>query len=162
MIRRPPRSTQWSGRRQRQMCIRDRLRGIITALGMLSQSPYRPTCAHLCVSSAYVAKAWGVWIPHWEAHGWPGEEVDNSVRHSKKRWTRRMQLMSLDTSSSDSYSRKSDSPDHGSPTFRRTHRRLVDEDLLRELAALRTKLADMDALGGPSAVSYTHLTLPTT
>ena len=24
MIRRPPRSTQWSGRRQRQMCIRDR------------------------------------------------------------------------------------------------------------------------------------------
>lgn len=136
------------------LCRRAELRGIITALGMLSQSPYRPTCAHLCVSSAYVAKAWGVWIPHWEAHGWPGEEVDNSVRHSKKRWTRRMQLMSLDTSSSDSYSRKSDSPDHGSPTFRRTHRRLVDEDLLRELAALRTKLADMDALGGPSVYLY--------
>ena len=29
MIRRPPRSTQWSGRRQRQMCIRDRHKRII-------------------------------------------------------------------------------------------------------------------------------------
>ena len=136
------------------LCRRAELRGIITALGMLMQSPHRPTCAHLCVSSAYVAKAWGVWIPRWEAHGWPGEVVDNRAQRSKNRWTRRMQLMSLDTSSSDSYSRKSDSPDNGSPTFRRTHRRLVDEDLLRELAALRTRLADMDARGGLSVYLY--------
>ena len=30
MIRRPPRSTQVAGRRQRQMCIRDRFEGVIS------------------------------------------------------------------------------------------------------------------------------------
>lgn len=136
------------------LCRRAELRGIITALEMLLQLPHRPICAHLCVSSAYVVKAWGVWIPQWEAYGWPGEDVDAATRRRNKRFTRRMQLMSIDSSSSDSYSRKSDSTDNGSPTFRRTNRRLVDEDLLRELAALRTSLADIDARGGPSVYLY--------
>ncbi|MHC4048289.1 hypothetical protein, partial [Bradyrhizobium sp. 23AC] len=31
-------------------------------------------CAHVCMDSPYVAKAWGSWIPNWEENGWPGDE----------------------------------------------------------------------------------------
>ena len=41
MIRRPPRSTQWSGRRQRQMCIRDSIYiNVDFALGIKPDADY--------------------------------------------------------------------------------------------------------------------------
>lgn len=150
---------------------RAELRGTITALQWLAQAPLQPACAHVCVSSAYVAKAWGSWIPQWNAHGWPGEDSDARLR------TMRRGLMVDDNAamqrsglphtplrqqkhllSMESPTPKGTDPDgHGagpSGALRRTNRRLVDEDLLRELAALRTRLAEIDAQGGVRVYLY--------
>ena len=52
MIRRPPRSTQWSGRRQRQMCIRDsskRARLVTSAYPIIQQFPWLLILMIICV-----------------------------------------------------------------------------------------------------------------
>ncbi|WFD33007.1 hypothetical protein MSPP1_004064 [Malassezia sp. CBS 17886] len=51
---------------------RAQLHGTVAALRAVLAGAPRRQCVHLCISSAYVAKAWGTWIPLWEAHGWPG------------------------------------------------------------------------------------------
>ena len=55
---------------------RAELRAAITALETIYDLYRGRACAHICIDSAYVAKAWGTWIPTWEAKGWPGEEED--------------------------------------------------------------------------------------
>lgn len=130
---------------------RAELRGMITALEILLQPPLQPVRANVCVSSAYVVKAWGVWIPQWEAHGWPGDDVDTRSRQMPL--TRHLQHLSMDTSS-DSVSRRSDSLGGVSSGVRRPSRRLVDEDLLRDLAGLRMHFANMEKRGGPRVYLY--------
>ena len=150
---------------------RAELRGTITALQLLAQEPLQPVCAHVCVSSAYVATAWGSWIPQWDAHGWPGEDSDARLRtmrrglmvdenaamqrsglpHTPLRQPQHLLSMESPTP------KRVDPNGHGadpSGALRRSNRRLVDEDLLRELAALRTRLAEIDAQGGVRVYLY--------
>lgn len=158
---------------------RAELRGVILALRDVAQGPIQPTCVHICVSSSYVAKAWGTWIPQWEAHGWPGEDVmDGRVKSPTRprtptrttdpyldspsngyRMPRRMRSTQWETDSSTDYlSSETSGPatmtDSSSASTRRSTRRLVDEDMLRELAELRSDLAEMCAQGGPSVHLY--------
>ncbi|EST06046.1 Ribonuclease H-like domain protein [Kalmanozyma brasiliensis GHG001] len=53
---------------------RAELRSAVTALHTIYELYQGRACAHVCIDSAYVAKAWGAWIPTWEAKGWPGED----------------------------------------------------------------------------------------
>lgn len=53
---------------------RAELRACITGLETIYDLYRGRACAHICIDSAYVAKAWGTWIPNWEARGWPGED----------------------------------------------------------------------------------------
>lgn len=132
---------------------RAELRGVIEALRQLAQSRQGRICAHVCVSSAYVAKAWGTWIPQWETHGWPGEDTEVRTRshllcmspHSHEvpetpRRSRDYRMMESPSQPSSDSLTGTDS----STSMRRSTRRLVDEDLLRELAALRAELIRLD------------------
>lgn len=91
-------------------------------------------CAHVCMDSQYVAKAWGSWIPMWEEQGWPGDE------HIKKK----------------------DSGYHGSVANfasreqppKRSNKRLADEDLLRQLAAIRRLYGRAERKGTGAAHLY--------
>lgn len=148
---------------------RAELRGTILALSTVARLPLRPACVHMCINSTYVAKAWGTWIPQWELHGWPGREVqpprtkpgmpqrgldpnDGEPRTPK----RTPSISRTETNDSSSFA-SSESPaatdSTASASGRRT-RRLVDEDLLRELAALRAQLAVLDSRGGPRVHLY--------
>ncbi|PWZ03373.1 hypothetical protein BCV70DRAFT_15848 [Testicularia cyperi] len=62
---------------------RAELRSAITALQTIYDLYRGRACAHICIDSAYVAKAWGTWIPNWELHGWPGEDEDE---YDADRW----------------------------------------------------------------------------
>ncbi|WFD25808.1 hypothetical protein MNAN1_000774 [Malassezia nana] len=134
---------------------RAELRGVIVALRQLSHIRQGRLCAHVCVSSAYVAKAWGTWIPQWEAHGWPGEETEARLRAQESPFP--------ETPRRGRYQRYMDSPGQrssgtsatdSSASTRRSTRRLVDEDLLRELAALRAELARLDTQGRARVYLY--------
>lgn len=156
MARRTPLSTT-------ALVRRADLRGVIVALRQLAQARQGRLCAHVCVSSAYVAKAWGTWIPQWETHGWPGEEAEgrprthhlrtpprqNSFPETPRRTRAHRMMESPSQQSSDSFT----STDSSTST-RRSTRRLVDEDLLRELAALRVELAQLDAQGKARVYLY--------
>ncbi|CAO1614937.1 unnamed protein product [Parajaminaea phylloscopi] len=91
-------------------------------------------CAHICMDSPYVAKAWGSWIPMWEETGWPGDEhirtKDSGYQGSGA------------TSLSDAQPRK------------RSSKRLADEDLLRQLAAIRRLYARAERKGTGAAHLY--------
>ncbi len=63
---------------------RAELRSAITALHTIYELYRGRACAHVCIDSAYVAKAWGAWIPTWEAKGWPGE--DDEKEGDNERW----------------------------------------------------------------------------
>lgn len=63
---------------------RAELRSAITALHTIYELYQGRACAHVCIDSAYVAKAWGAWIPTWEAKGWPGE--DDEREGDRDRW----------------------------------------------------------------------------
>lgn len=158
---------------------RSELRGLISVLAHILRAPPSPGCVHVCVSSDYVAKAWGTWIPNWELHGWPGEDdgrsgqlrprsrtpsrsSDGSVPSTPTR--RRVRSGSVagdsDSFSTSSLSYRSDSScpsmtdvsSQSSP--RRSSRRLVDEDLLRELAQARADLAELHMRGGAAVRLY--------
>ncbi|CAO1638879.1 unnamed protein product [Sympodiomycopsis kandeliae] len=91
-------------------------------------------CAHVCMDSAYVAKAWGSWIPKWEEEGWPGDE------HVKRR--------------KDSGYRGSGSVSEVEEPVKRSSKRLADEDLLRQLAAIRRLYARAERKGTGAAHLY--------
>lgn len=63
---------------------RAELRSAITALHTIYELYRGRACAHVCIDSAYVAKAWGTWIPTWELRGWPGE--DDEEEGDRERW----------------------------------------------------------------------------
>lgn len=63
---------------------RAELRSAITALHTVYELYRGRACAHVCIDSAYVAKAWGTWIPTWEAEGWPG--LDEEDYSDRERW----------------------------------------------------------------------------
>lgn len=63
---------------------RAELRAAITALHTIYELYRGRACAHVCIDSAYVAKAWGTWIPAWELKGWPGE--DDEREGDRERW----------------------------------------------------------------------------
>ncbi|SNX82768.1 uncharacterized protein MEPE_01474 [Melanopsichium pennsylvanicum] len=63
---------------------RAELRSAITALHTIYELYRGRACAHVCIDSAYVAKAWGTWIPTWELKGWPGE--DDEQEGDRERW----------------------------------------------------------------------------
>ncbi|KAJ1034593.1 hypothetical protein NDA18_001449 [Ustilago nuda] len=63
---------------------RAELRSAITALHTIYELYRGRACAHVCIDSAYVAKAWGTWIPTWELKGWPGE--DEEGEGDRERW----------------------------------------------------------------------------
>lgn len=63
---------------------RAELRSAITALHTVYELYRGRACAHVCIDSAYVAKAWGTWIPTWELKGWPGE--DDEEEGDRERW----------------------------------------------------------------------------
>ncbi|GAC74547.1 hypothetical protein PANT_12c00021 [Moesziomyces antarcticus T-34] len=63
---------------------RAELRSAITALHTIYEMYRGRACAHVCIDSAYVAKAWGTWIPTWELRGWPGE--DDQEAGDEERW----------------------------------------------------------------------------
>ncbi|CDR88098.1 uncharacterized protein SPSC_03684 [Sporisorium scitamineum] len=63
---------------------RAELRSAITALHSIYELYRGRACAHVCIDSAYVAKAWGTWIPTWELKGWPGE--DDEREGDRERW----------------------------------------------------------------------------
>ncbi|SPO22298.1 uncharacterized protein UTRI_00976 [Ustilago trichophora] len=63
---------------------RAELRSAITALHTIYELYRGRACAHVCIDSAYVAKAWGTWIPTWELKGWPGE--DDEEEGDRERW----------------------------------------------------------------------------
>ena len=142
---------------------RAELRGVIAALRQLAQVRQGRLCAHLCVSSAYVAKAWGTWIPQWETHGWPGEEAEVRSRthhlrtpprqHNFPETPRRSRNHHMMESPGQQSSESLTGTDSSTST-RRSTRRLVDEDLLRELAGLRTELARLDAQGKARVYLY--------
>lgn len=184
---------------------RAELMAVCAALRQIVVQPLRRQCVHICVSSAYIAKAWGVWIPDWETNGWPGDsDTDSSLgcgsgsssmqtplrtnsqsssvrtpnsshADSEPRGAapalnpellrtpmrptnaRRAQLASEGDSLRSSFDGPV-TPSSGttdSPASRpRSTRRLVDEDLLRELALLRAQLAAADARGGACVHLY--------
>ncbi|WFD42867.1 hypothetical protein MPSI1_001517 [Malassezia psittaci] len=221
---------------QAALARRVELMGIINALRKIVVQPLRRECIHVCVSSAYIAKAWGIWIPDWEANGWPGEsDADSSYGDSNSSRYNSMRASSQSSSirtpssaypdtdlnaspssrgrsyrsgegeirslqaqrsipsthqayvngsssllstprtpkrtprtrrdvlmnDSDSFCSSFDSPnatsDSASPMSSarsRKARRLVDEDLLRELALLRIQLAEADQRGGACVHLY--------
>ncbi|CBQ70793.1 conserved hypothetical protein [Sporisorium reilianum SRZ2] len=63
---------------------RAELRSAITALHSIYELYRGRACAHVCIDSAYAAKAWGTWIPAWELKGWPGE--DDEREGDRERW----------------------------------------------------------------------------
>lgn len=63
---------------------RAELRSAITALHTIYELYRGRACAHVCIDSTYVAKAWGTWIPTWELKGWPGE--DDEGEGDRERW----------------------------------------------------------------------------
>ncbi|TKY89410.1 hypothetical protein EX895_001941 [Sporisorium graminicola] len=63
---------------------RAELRSAITALHSIYELYRGRACAHVCIDSAYVAKAWGTWIPAWELKGWPGEDEEHDG--DRERW----------------------------------------------------------------------------
>lgn len=65
---------------------RAELRSAITALHTIYELYRGRACAHVCIDSAYVAKAWGTWIPAWEAKGWPGEDEGGYGEGERERW----------------------------------------------------------------------------
>ncbi|WFD17813.1 hypothetical protein MCAP1_000022 [Malassezia caprae] len=139
------------------------LRGVIVALRQLAQAQQGRLCAHVCVSSAYVAKAWGTWIPQWETHGWPGEESEDRSRSHHLRTPPRQNNLPETPRRPRTYRMMESPGQHSSDSFtgtdsststRRSTRRLVDEDLLRELAALRAELAQLDAQGKARVYLY--------
>ncbi|WFD33280.1 hypothetical protein MCUN1_000093 [Malassezia cuniculi] len=109
------------------------LRYAITVLPPLS-------CAHVCIDSTYIAKAWSVWIPHWEKNGWPSEN-DSFSRLGNNR-NRRM----VDSDATSVLSAFDDTMSLASTTTRRS-RRLINEDLLRELARLHNRCAELELRG---------------
>lgn len=197
---------------------RAELNGVIRALRLLLLQPLRRKCVHVCVSSAYVAKAWGTWIPDWETNGWPGDEpearpgsramlrqnsssqgsrvhtpngtyldTDNSpvqrsplsrsprndpylddrseirsmqaqravpsLRGAELLSTPKRSALRTPRHPAESESSSAESPlapESASPnsSSRSRKRRLVDEDLLKELAALRAQHAEADYRGG--------------
>ncbi|WFC98779.1 hypothetical protein MYAM1_001511 [Malassezia yamatoensis] len=221
---------------QAALARRVELMGIISALRKIVVQPLRRECIHVCVSSAYIAKAWGIWIPNWEANGWPGDsDADSSLGDSNSSRYNSMRASSQSSSirtpssaypdtdlnaspssrsrsyrsgegeirslraqrsvpstyqayvngssnvlstpktpkqtprtrrgalmnDSDSFNSSFDSPnatsDSASPMSSgrsRKVRRLVDEDLLRELALLRIQLAEADQRGGACVHLY--------
>ncbi|PWN19196.1 hypothetical protein BCV69DRAFT_47341 [Microstroma glucosiphilum] len=88
-------------------------------------------CAHICMDSAYVAKAWGSWIPKWEEEGWPGDE------HIRK-----------------TYSHSGSGSQAADDGAKKSNKRLADEDLLRELAAIRRLYARAERKGTGAAHLY--------
>lgn len=183
---------------------RAELMAVCAALRQIVVQPLRRQCVHVCVSSPYIAKAWGVWIPDWETNGWPGDSdadsslgggsgssqqtplrtnsqsssvrtpnsslADSELRASAAPLTaellrtpvrsshaRRTRLASEGDSLRSSFDGPV-TPSSGtgdSPAARpRPTRRLVDEDLLRELALLRAQLAAADARGGACVHLY--------
>ncbi|PWN50773.1 hypothetical protein IE53DRAFT_386919 [Violaceomyces palustris] len=64
---------------------RAELRAVISALETIYDLYRGRACAHICIDSAYVAKAWGTWIPTWEVEGWPGEEPPEPLRRSSRK-----------------------------------------------------------------------------
>lgn len=95
-------------------------------------------CAHVCMDSAYVAKAWGSWIPKWEEDGWPGDEhLKYSSRDSRRDTT--------------SYAGSEYTDARQKP---RSSKRLADEDLLRQLAAIRRLYARAERRGTGAAHLY--------
>ncbi|WFC93412.1 hypothetical protein MBRA1_000032 [Malassezia brasiliensis] len=183
---------------------RAELTAVCAALRQIVVQPLRRQCVHVCVSSPYIAKAWGVWIPDWETNGWPGEsDADSSLgggSGSSQQTPRRTNSQSssvrtpnssladselrasaapltaelLRTPLRSSHARRTGLASEGdslrssfdgpvtpssgtadSPAARpRRTRRLVDEDLLRELALLRAQLAAADARGGACVHLY--------
>ncbi|WFD03027.1 hypothetical protein MOBT1_001716 [Malassezia obtusa] len=203
---------------------RTELHGLIRALRAIVSQPLRRQCVHVCVSSAYIAKAWGTWIPEWETNGWPGDSDAESsfggssssrptlLRGSSQSSSVRTPNGSLDADmrssphqrsprgdgeirsmqaqrgvppqrgtyapwdlfstprrsvqhrraclagDTDSLASPTDSPlateSPNSSTRSRKTRRLVDEDLLRELALLRAQLAEADQRGGACVHLY--------
>ncbi|PKI85590.1 hypothetical protein MVES1_000736 [Malassezia vespertilionis] len=204
---------------------RAELKGLIDVLQRtVERNEYE--CIHVCVSSAYVAKAWGTWIPQWEASGWPGEADSETASHSSRLGLRRSSSATRSLSSSNSGSRVrtpigmrldvdltnspkhrmtrsplakkhgagagnyavqtadtlstpprpqrrprqldadspkdsfqttdySTSPASGSTqSGRKSARRLVDEDLLRELSLLRKEFVQMELQSGPRVHLY--------
>lgn len=92
-------------------------------------------CAHVCMDSPYVAKAWGSWIPNWEENGWPGDEHSRPKKDSVYQ----------------------DSGDHSvteEEPRKRSNKRLADEDLLRQLAAIRRLYARAERKGTGAAHLY--------
>ncbi|KAN0060863.1 hypothetical protein ACQY0O_006597 [Thecaphora frezii] len=63
---------------------RAELRAAITALKTIFELYRGKVCAHICIDSAYVAKAWATWIPAWEDRGWPGDEDEEEVEERRR------------------------------------------------------------------------------
>lgn len=93
------------------------------------------SCAHVCMDSAYVAKAWGSWIPTWEEEGWPGDEHVSASRKGSV-------YQGSAVGTEDGRQKK------------RSNKRLADEDLLRELAAIRRLYARAERKGTGAAHLY--------
>lgn len=98
------------------------------------------SCAHVCIDSTYIAKAWSVWIPQWENNGWPSEG-DAGSRASLAAGRRLP-----DTDSASAFSAMDDSMSVSSTGMKRG-RRLINEDLLRELARLHHRCAELELRG---------------
>ena len=98
------------------------------------------SCAHVCIDSTYIAKAWSVWIPQWESNGWPSEGDPGS--RTSLATNRRLP----DADSASAFSATDDSIS-GSSTSTKRSRRLINEDLLRELARLHHRCAELELRG---------------
>lgn len=96
------------------------------------------SCAHVCIDSTYITKAWSVWIPHWEKNGWPGES-ENSPRSPNLRRRGDSDNASIASAVDDTLSVTSSAT--------RRSRRLINEDLLRELARLHQLCAELEMRG---------------
>ena len=154
--RTPPRQSRRRPLTSSALQRRAELRGVITVLDMLLARTTDQCCYHVCVDSIYVAKAWGTWIPQWEQRGWPGEDTDArnsdaagqpSGRISGRSSARLQRQRSGEATEDDSVSMTTTSS-------RRGTRRLVDEDLLRQLASLRQSFAESELQGGSRVHLY--------
>ncbi|EPQ28238.1 uncharacterized protein PFL1_04065 [Pseudozyma flocculosa PF-1] len=95
---------------------RAELRAAVAALKTVFDLYRGRACAHICIDSAYVAKAWATWIPTWDAQGWPGEE-------EPEQWSRRRHRDDDDyRSDDDDYTSYSDDDRGGRRRNQRRHR----------------------------------------